>query len=163
MSVAAVIEKIRQTGFTIDADGDYIAIEPFDELTVQQIEWLRDLKPDILDTLRSPGSVLEASQAGSDLEAANDRVAMTRVPELAQSTGLRNACLRSFPYSGGLSPSCALALAISHPNIEWISRGVTGSAGWLMKTSVWHGFIMPRLPENALQSARYAQSSSHAR
>lgn len=36
MSIAAVIEKIRQTGFTIEADGDYIAIEPFDELTVRK-------------------------------------------------------------------------------------------------------------------------------
>jgi hypothetical protein len=97
MSIAAAIEKIRQAGFTIEADGDYIAIEPFDELSVQQVEWLRDHKPDILDTLRSPGSVLEASQAGSDLEAANDRVAMTRVPNLAQSTGLRNACGSTVP------------------------------------------------------------------
>ena len=91
MSIAAAIEKIRQAGFTIVADGDYIAIEPFDELTVQQIEWLRVHKPDILDTLRSPGSVLETSQAGSDLQAANDRIAMTGVPELVQNTELPNA------------------------------------------------------------------------
>jgi hypothetical protein len=91
MSIVAAIEKIRQAGFTIEADGDFIAIEPFDELTVQQIEWLRGHKPDILDTLRSPGSVLETSQAGSDVEAANDRVTMTGVPELAQNAELPNA------------------------------------------------------------------------
>ena len=97
MSIAAAIEKIRQAGFTIEADGDYIAIEPFDELTVQQIEWLRGHKPDILDTLRSPGSVLETSQAGSDLQAANDLVAMTCVSELSQNTELRNACVSTVP------------------------------------------------------------------
>jgi hypothetical protein len=71
MSIAAALEKIRQAGFVIEADGDHIAIEPFDELTVQQIEWLRGCKPDIIAALRSETAILDGGQAGNDIEPAN--------------------------------------------------------------------------------------------
>ena len=78
MSIAAAIEKIRQAGFVIEADGDHIAIEPFDELTAQQAEWLRDHKPDILAALRSPGAILDAWQAGNDIAVANPEPILAR-------------------------------------------------------------------------------------
>lgn len=78
MSIAAAIEKIRQAGFTIEADGNHIAIKPFDELTAQQIEWLRGCKPDILAALRSPGAILDGGQAGNDIEAANQEPILAR-------------------------------------------------------------------------------------
>lgn len=91
MSVAAAIEKIRLAGFTVEADGDNIAIDPFDELSDRQLTWLRAHKSEVLAELRatrSSGSVLEAGQAGNDVEAANDRV-IVHVPEFTAASGRR--------------------------------------------------------------------------
>jgi hypothetical protein len=98
MSIATAIEKIRQAGFVIEADGDHIAIEPFDELTVQQIEWLRGCKPDILNALRSETAILDAGQSGNDIAPANDDDrALIHVPDLGLSDGRRISCDMTVP------------------------------------------------------------------
>ena len=96
MSIATAIEKIRQAGFTIEAEGDSIAIEPFDELTDVQVGWLKSNKPDILTALRSEGAVLDANQAGNDIEPANDR-ALIHVPELHMASGQCVSCDMTVP------------------------------------------------------------------
>lgn len=70
MSIAAAIQAIRDAGFQIEAEGDSIAIEPFDELSEKQVGWLKANKPAILAALRNPGSVLRADR-GHDLAPAN--------------------------------------------------------------------------------------------
>lgn len=72
MSIATAIQAIRDAGFKIEAEGDYIAIEPFDLLTDEQVDWLKAHKPDILEELRSPGAILDANQPGDDIEPANN-------------------------------------------------------------------------------------------
>lgn len=72
MSVHSAIEKIRQAGFSIEAEGDCIAIEPFDELSDDQLDWLRSNKSEILNCLRQFDVQLEPDQAGSDIQPAND-------------------------------------------------------------------------------------------
>jgi len=86
MSIAAAIEKIRQAGFTIEAEGDHIAIEPFDELTAQQIEWLRGCKLDILAALRSSETLLD-TEGGHDLTPANDQASI--IVECWTPSGIR--------------------------------------------------------------------------
>jgi hypothetical protein len=98
MSIATAIEKIRQAGFVIEADGDHIAIEPFDELTVPQIAWLRGCKTDILNALRSEAAILDAGQSGNDIEAANDDDrALIHVPDLGLADGRRISCDMTVP------------------------------------------------------------------
>lgn len=80
MSVAAAIEKIREAGFTIEADGDAIAIEPFSELSGTQVDWLRNHKPEIISALKSSETLLDAD-GGNDLASANDERVSIRVPE----------------------------------------------------------------------------------
>ena len=98
MSIATALEKIRQAGFVIEADGDHIAIEPFDELTAQQIQWIRGCKPDILNHLRSEGAILKGGQSGSDIAVANDDDrALIHVPELVLSDGHKISCYMTVP------------------------------------------------------------------
>ena len=73
MSVHSVIAKIRQAGFSIEAEGDCIAIEPFDGLSDDQLDWLRSNKSEILNCLRQKDFELEPDQSGSDLHPANDQ------------------------------------------------------------------------------------------
>ena len=73
MNIGTAIAKIRACGFQIHAEGDHIAVEPFDKLTAGQLGWLKANKPAILDHLRSTATVLEAGQPGNDLPAANDQ------------------------------------------------------------------------------------------
>ena len=96
MSITDVIQAIRAAGFQVEAEGDSIAIEPFDELSEKQVGWLKANKPAILDALRSPGAILDAGQGGNDLEPANDRF-LIHVPELKLSTGQRISCDMSVP------------------------------------------------------------------
>lgn len=95
-NITASIQKLRQAGFSIEADGDAIAIDPFDELTDAQVDWLKSHKPDILTALRSEGTILDAGQGGNDIEPANDRV-LIHVPELTLSTGQRVSCDMTVP------------------------------------------------------------------
>ena len=98
MSITAAIQKIRKAGFSIEADGDAIAIQPFDELTDVQVDWLKTNKPDILSALKSEGAILETNQAGNDVPPANDpdRV-LIHVPYLGLSTGRRISCDMTVP------------------------------------------------------------------
>ena len=77
MNIGTAIAKIRACGFQIHAEGDHIAVEPFDKLTAGQLGWLKANKPEILDHLRSTATVLEAGQPGNDLPAANDSSQIT--------------------------------------------------------------------------------------
>lgn len=70
MSTAQAIEKIRQAGFTIEADGDQIAIEPFSALSESQLGWVKGRKAEILEELLA------------------ERV-IVHVPEFTLSTGKR--------------------------------------------------------------------------
>lgn len=91
MTVATAIKKIRQSGFVIEAEGDNIAIDPFDALPDGQLTWLREHKHAVLDELRAmreTNALLEASQAGSDIQPANGRV-IVHVPEFTTASGNR--------------------------------------------------------------------------
>lgn len=46
-----LLEKIRNNGFEIQLDGDGFAISPSEKLTQEQIEFLRQNKPQIMDEL----------------------------------------------------------------------------------------------------------------
>jgi len=99
MSITTAIERIRQAGFVIEAEGDNIAIDPFDALTDGQLAWLREHKHAVLAELRAmraSDALLEAGQPGSDIEDANDRVIVT-VPELTTAAGNRYSFDMSVP------------------------------------------------------------------
>lgn len=66
MNIGTAISKIRSCGFEIHAEGDCIAVEPFDKLTAGQLGWLKANKPAILDQL------LIDDQGGNDIGPAND-------------------------------------------------------------------------------------------
>lgn len=98
MSISAAIQKIRKAGFSIEADGDAIAIQPFDELTDVQVDWLKTNKPDILSALKSEGAILDTNQADNDVPPANDPDRVTiHVPNLGLSTGQRISCDMTVP------------------------------------------------------------------
>ncbi len=99
MTVATAIEKIRQSGFVIEAEGDRIAIDPFDALTAGQVAWLREHKSEILAELRAmraSDALLEAGQPGNDIQPANDRV-IVHVPEFTTAAGNRYSFDLSVP------------------------------------------------------------------
>ena len=53
MTIAQAIEKIRDAGFTIEAEGDRIAIGPFSGLSESQLVWVKERKGEILECLRA--------------------------------------------------------------------------------------------------------------
>jgi hypothetical protein len=90
------ITRIRQAGFTIELTDGNLAISPASELTDERRDWIRSHKPELVAALRSPGTILEADQAGNDLPPANDLV-VVHVPELTLSTGQRISCDMTVP------------------------------------------------------------------
>ena len=96
MGITEIIDRIRAAGFTIEAEGDQLMVDPFSELSDAQFGWLKANKPDILAALRAPGAILDAGQSGNDLPPANDRV-VVHVPELTLSTGQKILCDLSVP------------------------------------------------------------------
>ena len=52
MSIAQAIEKIRKAGFSIEAEADRIAIEPFSGLSESQLVWVKEHKAEILAELQ---------------------------------------------------------------------------------------------------------------
>ena len=97
MHVAEAIIKMHEAGFTLAANGDALSVSPADQLTVQQRQFIRENKQDILAALRSPGAVLGACQPGNDIEPANDARVLVHVLELTLSTGQRISCDMSVP------------------------------------------------------------------
>lgn len=96
MEAIDYIEKVRAAGFDLAADGDRLLVFPVDRLSDQQRQFLRTHKTEILAALHSPGTILEADQAGNDLEPANDRV-VVHVPDLMLDTGQRISCDLDLP------------------------------------------------------------------
>ncbi|RQW83466.1 MAG: hypothetical protein EHM62_02020 [Methylococcus sp.] len=96
MDASEAISQLHQAGFTLAANGDRLSVSPSDRLTDSLRQLIRDHKPDILAALRSPGAILDAGQAGNDIEPANDRVTV-HVPELTLSTGQKISCDMTVP------------------------------------------------------------------
>ena len=100
-SISAAVQMIRNAGFQMEVEGDSIAIEPFDELSDDQLEWLRSNKAEILNCLRQSDVQLEPEQSGSDLTPANDPTSL--LVECWTPSGIRR-----------------LVYADSHEHAEWI-------------------------------------------
>lgn len=63
MSVTGdAIKKIREAGFTIEAEGDHIAIEPFSELSESQLVWVKVHKGEILAELKAERVVVHVPE-----------------------------------------------------------------------------------------------------
>ncbi len=99
MSTSKVIERMHAAGFILAVNDAGLSVSPADRLSDRQRQWLRAHKAEILAALRATRtseSVLEAGQAGNDVEAANDRV-IVHVPEFAASSGSRYSFDLSVP------------------------------------------------------------------
>lgn len=62
MRIAQAIAKIRQAGFTIEAEAGRIAIEPLSRLSDSQLRWLKSHKAEILAELRSERVVVHVPE-----------------------------------------------------------------------------------------------------
>jgi hypothetical protein len=92
------LARIRQAGFRVELLNGNLAISPASNLNDHQRQWIRLHKPELVSALRLPGMVLEASQAGNDIESANDnnRVAI-HVTDSRLSRDQRVSCDMTVP------------------------------------------------------------------
>jgi len=69
MHITHALRQIAQAGFTLAVDGPDIIVNPPGKLSPEQKQFIRDHKREIIATL------LESSQAGSDIPSSNDHQA----------------------------------------------------------------------------------------
>ena len=67
MNITQALQKIRGNGFTIELEGDRLAVEPFDRLTHPQLQWLRSHKGEVLTELKAERVTIHVP----DFQAAN--------------------------------------------------------------------------------------------
>lgn len=77
MDAIDFIVRIRLAGFSIELVNGNLAISPASNLNDHQRQWIRVHKPELVSALRLSAMVLEASQAGNDIESANDNNRVT--------------------------------------------------------------------------------------